>query len=115
MRGFRETQKGPMPLPFRKDVEAEMRELIDGDGCMRRVLDTAMDGRDDGLDCREGVEKCQRCQALVDDEEEEEEDCTQEDADRAEFEQQMLTRRALQWRRPVVKREMPCRWRHWRR
>jgi hypothetical protein len=114
MRGFRGTRGGPVALPFGKEVEAEMRELIEGRGCMRKVLDRAMDGRDDGLDCGDGVEPCQRCQAVdeegtveegtveegtveegtVEEDRVEEGRATPEDMDEAEFAQEISTRRA---------------------
>jgi len=93
-----------MPQKFHKEVEAEMRELIGGERCMRAILDEAMDGREDRIGCEEGEERCQRCQGLV----EEWEDSriledevlgstpaaqVHEDRQRTEFEQQLLGRR----------------------
>lgn len=61
MQGFRKSRRGRTPTRFPKDVEAEMVELIGGEGCMREVLDKAMDGREDREGCEEGEERCQRC------------------------------------------------------
>jgi hypothetical protein len=44
MRGYRTTARGRVGLGFAEDVEEEMREFTGGDGCMRRVMDEAMDG-----------------------------------------------------------------------
>jgi len=100
MRGFKMSRKGPIPTKFSKDVEPEMKEFISGDGCMRKILDQAMDGRKDRTDCEEGEEKCQRCRALIDDVGMMEEEVAatpraqvQEEANRAEFEQQLLMRK----------------------
>ena len=41
MRPCRETQRGRAYIPFGKDVEEEVQELIGGRGCMRRVIDEA--------------------------------------------------------------------------
>lgn len=41
MRGFRRNRRGITAVPFPKDIEEEMVELIGGDGCIREVLDGA--------------------------------------------------------------------------
>ncbi|PVH91634.1 hypothetical protein DM02DRAFT_545444, partial [Periconia macrospinosa] len=45
MRGFWRNRRGITAVLFPKDAEEEMMELIGGDGCIREVLDGAMDGR----------------------------------------------------------------------
>jgi superfamily II DNA helicase RecQ len=42
------------------DVEAEVLELIQGDGCIRAVIDREMDGHE-RLKCKSGEEACSRC------------------------------------------------------
>ena len=42
------------------DVEAEVHELIQGDGCIRVVMDREMDGHE-RLMCKGGEEACSRC------------------------------------------------------
>jgi superfamily II DNA helicase RecQ len=100
MRGFRETRRGRIPRSLGEDVEPEMKELMDGVGCMREVLDEAMDGRGDREGCQEGEEACQRCRALRSGEAESDEEVgmtppaqVEEERERAEFEQQLSVRR----------------------
>jgi len=61
MRGYRTTKAGLTYVGFADDVEEEMQELIKGEGCMRRVLDEAMDGSNKRWECGEDEEACQRC------------------------------------------------------
>ena len=100
MRRFRETRKGRIPRPLGGDVEPEMKELMDGVGCMRRVLDLAMDGRGDREGCQEGEEACQRCRvsSIGEMESDEEVGVTPpvqigEEREWAEFEQQSSARK----------------------
>jgi superfamily II DNA helicase RecQ len=116
MRGVRVTQRGQVQVPtFKDDVEKDMQLFIGGEGCMRVVIDQAMDGRVDRIGCEEGEEPCQRCQAqqviseveaMVEDPRSEEEVSAeaqegipnlpeaQLEVERIEFEQQLLTRKA---------------------
>ncbi|KAF2008294.1 P-loop containing nucleoside triphosphate hydrolase protein, partial [Aaosphaeria arxii CBS 175.79] len=61
MRGYREIRGRRVWDKMPEEVEEEMLELIDGNGCMRVVLDGAMDGRLDREGCEEGEAACQRC------------------------------------------------------
>ena len=54
----RETQRGRAYIPFGKDVEEEVQELIGGQGCMRRVIDEAMDGAEQRWGCEEDETPC---------------------------------------------------------
>jgi superfamily II DNA helicase RecQ len=100
MRGFRETRRGRIPRSLGEDVEPEMKEFMEGVGCMRRVLDEAMDGRGEREGCEEGEEACQRCRASRGGEVESDEEVGMtppaqmaEERERAEFEQQLSVRR----------------------
>ena len=91
LRAMREGHQGLRARPFGKDVEAEMKDFIGGERCMRQVLDEAMDGRRDGVGCGEDVEKCQRCRASPEEEEEteeEEEEIEEEEAEEEEIEEE---------------------------
>jgi superfamily II DNA helicase RecQ len=44
IRGYRQTQKGRVYCRFSKEVEEEIIDLIRGQGCMRKVIDEAIDG-----------------------------------------------------------------------
>ena len=48
---------------LRSDMDSEMREFVTTSGCLRVVLDGAMDGRKDRVGCKFGEEKCDRCRA----------------------------------------------------
>jgi superfamily II DNA helicase RecQ len=61
MRPYRETQQGRVYSPFGKDVEEEVQELIGGQGCMRRVINDAMDGTEQQWGCEEDEAPCQQC------------------------------------------------------
>jgi superfamily II DNA helicase RecQ len=92
MRGYRTTRKGRVAVGFAEDVEEEMREWIGGQGCMRRVIEEAMDGTNDRWQCDEDEEACQRCkrgmQAGRDGGEEVETGAERRTMERVEFEQQ---------------------------
>jgi hypothetical protein len=77
-----------------KDVEEEMLDLIGGEGCMRRVIDQAMDGAEQRWECEEDEEACQRCQGRTAGGTTEEGGVADE---RVEFEQQVAARRRLGW------------------
>ncbi|KAF2726598.1 hypothetical protein EJ04DRAFT_598889, partial [Polyplosphaeria fusca] len=66
MRGFRSTHKGNVNCKLHGSVEPEMKEFIEGSDCMRAVLERAMDGKEDRIECEEGEVKCQQCQQLED-------------------------------------------------
>jgi superfamily II DNA helicase RecQ len=51
MRGYRTIAKGRVAMGFAADVEEEMQEFIGGEGCMRRVMDEAMDGTNERWEC----------------------------------------------------------------
>jgi superfamily II DNA helicase RecQ len=61
MRGYRTTARGRVAVGFAEDVEEEMQAFIGGEGCMRRVMDEAMDGTNDRWECEVDEEACQRC------------------------------------------------------
>jgi superfamily II DNA helicase RecQ len=66
MRGFRVDGRGRVrKMGFGQDVEEEVVEMISGGGCMRVVIDKAMDGNYGRLSCEEGEEKCNRCQEAM--------------------------------------------------
>ncbi|PVH90688.1 P-loop containing nucleoside triphosphate hydrolase protein [Periconia macrospinosa] len=94
MRGFRVSRRGITAVPFPKDAEEEMVELIGGDGCIREVLDQAMDGREDRRGCGQGEERCQRCDGLGERADTDDEVTDGDECDEHEFEQQMSARRA---------------------
>jgi superfamily II DNA helicase RecQ len=95
MRGYRETRGRRVYERFGKDVEEEMQDLIAGEGCMRRVIDEAMDGAEQRWACEEDEVACQRCRAASRaTEQQEEEGLT---ADSMEFEQQRMGRQRLAW------------------
>jgi superfamily II DNA helicase RecQ len=106
MRPCRETQRGRAYIPFGKDVEEEVQELIGGRGCMRRVIDEAMDGAEQRWGCEEDKAPCQRCGGLGESGElggarqAGREEAARDDVDarqrtEAEFEQQRIARRRL--------------------
>ena len=112
MRGYRQTQRGRVYRGFGKDVEEEMVEFIGGVGCMRKVIDKAMDGAEQRWECEEDEEPCQRCVGSrgvrekgrevggeegeeEEEEEEEEDDAAGAERDRVEFEQQSMARQRL--------------------
>lgn len=96
MRGFRATRRGITAVPFPRDAEEDIVELIGGDGCIREVLDKAMDGREERKGCEQGEERCQRCERAG--------ETTDRDGllavggaeihDKHEFERQMLARKS---------------------
>jgi superfamily II DNA helicase RecQ len=55
-----------------RDIEAEVHEIIEGDGYIRVVLDREMDGDTASQSCRGGEEVCSRCRENQGLEEEEE-------------------------------------------
>jgi superfamily II DNA helicase RecQ len=61
MRLYRETQQGRVYSLFSKDVEEEVQELIGGQGCMRRVINDAIDRSEQRWGCEEDEAPCQRC------------------------------------------------------
>lgn len=64
MVGYKMTRRGPVQQKIAKDVEQEMRDFIYGRGCMRKIVDMAMDGRADRVHCEQDEEKCQHCQEV---------------------------------------------------
>jgi len=107
MRGFRTDRRGRVRVQgFGKHVEEEMQRFIGGEECMRVVMDQAMDGRENRVQCEDGEERCQHCQRVstISDGEgeegvEEQETCgspdaQNEEAGRIEFEQQLSSRKA---------------------
>jgi superfamily II DNA helicase RecQ len=84
------------------DVEAEVLELIQGDGCIRAVIDREMDGHE-RLKCKSGEEACSRCwegQVLEEGEETEDRremmvEAQEELAARQEFERSLVAPRDL--------------------
>ncbi|KAF1925609.1 P-loop containing nucleoside triphosphate hydrolase protein, partial [Didymella exigua CBS 183.55] len=48
-----------------KDTEEGVRELVEGDGCMRVIIDREMDGNHTREGCEPGEEPCGRCQLRV--------------------------------------------------
>jgi superfamily II DNA/RNA helicase len=84
------------------DIEAEVHELIQGDGCIRVVMDREMDGHE-RLMCKGGEEACSRCwekQFLEEGEEtidrrHEQDKAREEGAHRQEFERSLIARRHL--------------------
>jgi superfamily II DNA helicase RecQ len=100
MRPCRETQRGRAYIPFGKDVEEEVQELIGGRGCMRRVIDEAMDGAEQRWGCEEDETPCQRCGGSGGARQAGREEVARDDVDarqrtEAEFEQQRMARRRL--------------------
>jgi superfamily II DNA helicase RecQ len=87
------------------DVEADMHEIIEGEGCMRVVIDREMDGNTARRGCKKGEEACCRCQGQELLEEEDEvvvgkpgDDSSvdvEELAYRDEFERRLAGRRSL--------------------
>ena len=61
LRSFYSTRTGLVAIKLRNDVDEDMAEFITGTGCMRVVLDKAMDGNGVRASCEEGEMKCQRC------------------------------------------------------
>ena len=73
-----------------KEVEEEMEGLIVGQGCMRKVIDDAMDGAKERLGCEEDEVACQRCRGAERGRGLRGEELA---VDRVEFEQQKVERR----------------------
>jgi superfamily II DNA or RNA helicase len=75
------------------DTEAEVYEIVEGDCCIRVVLDREMDGNTARQGCERGEEACGWCQEQgangVGGEE------AVDEADRAEFQRSLLARRSL--------------------
>jgi superfamily II DNA helicase RecQ len=94
MRGYRQTRQGRVYRGFGKDVEEEMVDFIGGQGCMRKVIDEAMDGAEQRWDCEEDEEPCQRCAGSTKGREDGEE-AAGADRVRVEFEQQGMARQRL--------------------
>ena len=62
MRAVRRDRSGRViEESFGEEVEEDMQEFLTSKGCMRVVIDRAMDGRLDRTGCEEGEEKCDRC------------------------------------------------------
>ncbi|KAH5737485.1 hypothetical protein HBI18_067960 [Parastagonospora nodorum] len=96
MRGYRVVRGKRVFGKFGRDVDEEMQELLVGEGCMRVVMDGAMDGREDRVECEEDEAVCQRCEARQRKEGRWEEKQQEEDwAERREFEEQ---RKDQAWR-----------------
>lgn len=65
MRGYRRVRGKQLFGPVSgKDVEEEIRELIEGKGCMWTIINKAMDGDTTRVGCEEGEVACQRCKRL---------------------------------------------------
>jgi superfamily II DNA helicase RecQ len=94
MRGYRQTRQGRVYRGFGKDVEEEMVDFIGGQGCMRKVIDKAMDGAEQRWECEEDEEPCQRCVGSRRGREGTEE-AAEADRVRVEFEQQGMARQRL--------------------
>jgi superfamily II DNA helicase RecQ len=92
IRGYQTTKRGQAAVGFAEDVEEEMREFIGGEGCIRRVMDEAMDGTNDRWECESDEAACQRCkrgrQGGVGREDEAEDEAEMMTMERVEFEQQ---------------------------
>jgi superfamily II DNA/RNA helicase len=101
MRGYREVRGKRVFVKFRDEVEEEMQEVVAGEGCMRVVIDRAMDGRVDRESCEEDEAVCQRCESRRrregedEGEEEEEEEREEGEAERGEFAEQRKSREWL--------------------
>jgi superfamily II DNA helicase RecQ len=84
------------------DIEAEVHEIIQGDGCIRVVIDREMDGHE-RLMCKRGEEVCSRCREKQVLEEEKERvdgrdkivEAGKKGAARQEFERSLVARRNL--------------------
>jgi superfamily II DNA helicase RecQ len=94
-----------------RNIEAEVHEIIEGDGCIRIVLDREMDGDTARQSCRRGEEACSRCQEHAMLNEEVPSDVVlgtgdntvnKELADRLQFEQGIVARRSLGRRETVL-------------
>ena len=63
LRGVRYNRAGSVQEgDLSREIDGDMREFITTSGCMRVVLDRAMDGREDRIGCEFGEEKCDGCQ-----------------------------------------------------
>jgi superfamily II DNA helicase RecQ len=100
-----------------RDVEAEVHEIIEGDGCIRVVLDREMDGDTTRQRCMRGEEACSRCEeqgVLGRDERLEEDEVAgavletggnaahKESAERLQFEHSLAARRSLAQREAAL-------------
>jgi superfamily II DNA helicase RecQ len=94
MRGYRQTRQGRVYRGFGKEVEEEMVDFIGGQGCMRKVLDEAMDGAEQRWECEVDEEPCQRCVGSRRAREGREQ-AAEADHGRVEFEQQGMARQRL--------------------
>jgi superfamily II DNA helicase RecQ len=94
MRGYRQTRQGRVYRGFGKEVEEEMVDFIGGQGCMRKVIEEAMDGVEQRWQCEEDEEPCQRCVGSRRAREGGEE-AAGADRGRVEFEQQGIARQRV--------------------
>jgi superfamily II DNA helicase RecQ len=93
MRGYREIGQKRVFVKFGKDVEQEIQDLIGGKGCMRRVIDEAMDGSEQRWRCEEDEAGCQRCQSAGGREQVGRQEGGEVTSERVAFEQQRMGRR----------------------
>jgi hypothetical protein len=75
------------------DIEAEVHEIVEGDGCIRVVIDREMDGNMARRGCEKGEEACTWCRGREPLKEEDVEAVNK--ADRAEFHCNLIARRRL--------------------